>query len=469
MDAAAHKFERHFCVRECRRVLSLLWSTGEEKTICVAVSGGADSVALLRVLCGLYPAEKRHCLKVLHFNHHLRGEESDRDEEFVRRISKEWGVDCVVGEKDVAVSAKESGLSVEMQARECRYHFFSEQLQRLGASFIFMGHHGGDQVELFFLRLLRGTSLEGLRGMQAISEFPFSNQQDIRIIRPFLNCTHRELTDFLHSENLSWVEDSSNSKQDARRNQIRHSLLPLLEEIQPGVCRTLSRTMEIIGQESDFLEQELELQKKLHTDFETWHPALRRRAVGRELIRLGLMPSYESVDFLVKNPETLHSCQGVDLYRKVSSDELIQRKIPAFWDETQVVVCLEPGGVQEVELPGNGVEKVSVRCEVLPRGRMGKLHDKPREQEFFDFSATGSTIVFRHWREGDHFQPIGMGHSQKLQDIFINQKVLKNRRHQLWLAEDQKGEIFWVQDLRISEKHKLYPSTNWVLRLTFCA
>ena len=463
MDAAAHGFEQHFCVRECRRVLSLLWPAGEEKTICVAVSGGADSVALLRVLCGLYPAEKRHCLKVLHFNHHLRGEESDRDEKFVRCISKEWGVDCVVGEKDVAASAKESGLSIEMQARECRYHFFSEQLQRLGVSFIFMGHHGGDQLELFFLRLLRGASVEGLRGMQSISEFPFSNQQDIRIIRPFLNCTHRELTDFLRSENISWVEDSTNSKQDARRNKIRHSLLPLLEEIQPGVSQTLSRTMEILSVESDFLEQSLERQRKNGLDFETWHLALQRRAVVKELIRLELIPTFESVEFLVKNSERTHSCQGRNLCRKKNSSTLILQKETMCWDDDQVTVDLKPNDVCEIALPGN----VALRYEVLPREKAGETSQKSDNQELFDFSAVGSSIVFRHWRKGDHFHPIGMTHPQKLQDIFVNQKIIHEQRHQLWLAEDQNGDIFWVQNLRISEKHKLQQDTNWVLRLTF--
>ena len=463
MDAAAHRFEQHFCVRECRRVLSLLWATGEEKAICVAVSGGADSVALLRVLCGLYPVEKRHCLKDLHFNHHLRGEESDRGEQFVRRICREWGVDCVVGGTDVAASAKGSGLSVEMQARECRYHFFSEQPQRLGASFIFMGHHGGDQLELFFLRLLRGASVEGLRGMRPINEFPFSNQQDIRIVRPFLNCTHQELTDFLRSENLSWVEDSTNSEQDARRNKIRHSLLPLLEEIQPGVSQTLSRTMEILGVESDFLEQSLERQRKICSDFETWHPALQRRAVAKELIRLGFIPTFESVEFLVKNPECAHSCRGINLYRKKNSAVLILPKEIMCWDDDQVTVDLMPNDVREIALSGN----VALRCEVLPREKAGEISQKSDNQELFDFSAVGSPIVFRHWRKGDYFQPIGMAHPKKLQDIFVNQKIIHDQRHQLWLAEDQNGDIFWVQNLRIGEKHKLRQDTNWVLRLTF--
>ena len=463
MDAAAHRFEQHFCVRECRRVLSLLYPAGEWKTCGIAVSGGADSVALLRVLCGLYPAEKRHCLKVLHFNHHLRGEESDRDEKFVQSISKEWGVDCVVGEKDVAASARESGLSVEMQARECRYHFFSEQLQCLGASFIFMGHHSGDQLELFFLRLLRGASVEGLRGMRPISEFPFLNQQDIRIVRPFLNCTHQELTDFLRSENLSWVEDSTNSKQDAYRNKIRHSLLPFLEEIQPGVFQTLSRTMEILGVESDFLEQSLERQRKICSNFETWHPALQRRAVAKELIRLGFIPTFESVEFLVRNPECVHSCQGRNLYRKRNSAILILQKETTCWDDDQVIVDLMPNDVREIVLLGN----VVLRCEVLPREKAGEISQKSDSQELFDFSAVGSPIVFRHWRKGDHFQPIGMAHPQKLQDIFVNQKIIHDQRHQLWLAEDQNGDIFWVQNLRIGEKHKLRQDTSWVLRLTF--
>ena len=141
---------------------------------------------------------------------------------------------------------------------------------------------------------------------------------------------------------------------------------------------------------------------------------------------------------------------------------ILQKETPC-WDDDQVTVDLMPNDVREIALPGN----VVLRCEVLPREKAGEISQKSDNQELFDFSAVGSPIVFRHWRKGDYFQPIGMAHPKKLQDIFVNQKIIHDQRHQLWLAEDQNGAIFWVQNLRISEKHKLRQDTNWVLRLTF--
>ncbi len=213
-------------------------------TILCAVSGGADSVCLLHQLT-LLRLERPFTLLAAHYNHHLRGQESDRDEAFVRDFVRRYcgeippdrdgsgvrvlpPVQLIVGSGDVAAEARRRKLGVEETAREMRYDFLRETARRTGADFIATAHNADDNAETLLLHLLRGTGLRGLGGIPPRRD---------NLIRPLLHTTRAEIQDYLRIHQLPHVEDSTNQTDDCLRNRVRHQVMPLLEQLAPGFTR----------------------------------------------------------------------------------------------------------------------------------------------------------------------------------------------------------------------------------------
>ena len=206
----------------------------------VALSGGADSVALLLGLLHLgQPLVAAHC------NFHLRGEESDADEAFVRQLCEERGVKLYVEHFDTEAYAKQQRISIEMAARELRYDFFERLRQQLGADTIAVAHHRDDNVETLLLNLVRGSGLKGLCAMQPQNGF---------IVRPMLNIPRTEIEAFLKEAHQPFRADSTNTDTAFKRNKIRHELLPLLRELNPSIDRTLAETITRLNEAQSLLQ-----------------------------------------------------------------------------------------------------------------------------------------------------------------------------------------------------------------------
>ncbi|MBA4191700.1 MAG: tRNA lysidine(34) synthetase TilS [Planctomycetaceae bacterium] len=202
----------------------------------VAVSGGADSVALLRALAGCRTGP----LTVAHVNHQLRGAESDADEAFVRQLAAELGLQCRVKSVDIAAL----GGNLESTARRVRYEFFAELATELGAGWIATGHTADDQAETVLHRLVRGTGIQGLRGIAACGFAGEPAKPQAAIIRPLLTVTRAHILDHLAELGQTFRDDSSNADPKFTRNRIRHELLPLLRTFNPDVVASLARLAE---------------------------------------------------------------------------------------------------------------------------------------------------------------------------------------------------------------------------------
>ena len=209
-----------------------------EGRVVVALSGGADSVALLAVLCELgYDCAAAHC------NFHLRGDESTRDMRHAEAVARELDVDLYVKDFDVAARQAATGESVEMACRELRYRWFYELLDREYAQCIAVGHHREDQAETFFLNLMRGSGVTGLAGMRYRNGY---------VVRPLLDASRADIEAYLKGRGLGWVDDSTNAECDYARNRVRNRLLPLVEELFPGGTDGVLRSMAILRENADF-------------------------------------------------------------------------------------------------------------------------------------------------------------------------------------------------------------------------
>jgi tRNA(Ile)-lysidine synthase len=427
--------------------------------IMVAVSGGVDSCVLLHLLHQAAPALRLRLI-VAHFNHQLRGAASDQDEALVRRMARRLDWPCEVGRADVAAWSRKNRVSIEMAARQLRHEFLARAAVRHGARCVATAHHADDQVELFFLRLLRGAGPDGLAGMRPHSPSPAD--AGVTLVRPLLDLTKTELHDYARRHKIRFREDATNHWDDFQRNRIRRRLLPFLRKSwQPALDRVILRAMRLLGDEADHLETQarLWLGSPRRDAFASLHPALQRAIIVARMIRLGADPDYECVEHLRNQPGVPRAVRDHIVLCSNRAGQLTAKPAsPPTFKAENLGLDLQ---AQAASALFDGV-RVSWR---LARG--GARPRATANSECFDADRVGAQIVLRHWQKGDRFQPLGLGHSQKLQDWFINRKVPRELRHQLVLATTQAGEIFWIEGQRIAEPFKITPRTRRVLRWTW--
>ena len=272
-----------------------LLSRGQK--ILVAVSGGADSLVLLYVLNSLAP-KNRWQISVAHFNHQLRGRASDADEKLVQQTAKKLSLSFYVGRADVKKIAAQSKISVEMAARKLRHEFLARVAREQKISTVALAHHADDQVELFFLRLLRGAGGEGLAGMKWRSPSPADSK--ITLVRPLLAFTKDEVLEFARVNKIKFRNDATNFANDFLRNRIRNELLPLLQKnYQPGLTKTVLRMMEITGAESEFVSATTAAWLAKPTmAFARLPVAVQRKVLQSQLTELGVVSDFDLIEQL---------------------------------------------------------------------------------------------------------------------------------------------------------------------------
>jgi tRNA(Ile)-lysidine synthase len=440
------------------------------QAVLVAVSGGLDSMTLLHTLHEL-SSRHRWKLTVAHFNHRLRGRSSDADEKLVRQTAAAMRLPFVAGRANVKEFAQKSKLSVEMAARKLRHDFFAGMAKERKIRAVALAHHTDDQVELFFLRVLRGAGGEGLAGMKWCSPSPVDSK--IMLVRPLLDATKTELRGFAREGKILFREDATNTSLDLPRNRVRNELLPLLQRrYQPALTRTVLRLMEIVGAESDLVgEAARQWLKKTGRDgppgrpadpamrdgvpaFEELPVAVQRRVLQLQLSEVGVPVDFELIESLRQSADVpVNLGPQLSVLRDATGAVSLRLARPSDFNANETVVKLA-GRAGEATFDG-----VRVRWWFDAVKKFKRPAARPA-CESFDADRVGGKITLRHWRPGDRFQPIGLRSSVKLQDLFTNRKIPRVRRRELMVAAAENREIFWVEGLRISENFKLTPQTK---------
>jgi tRNA(Ile)-lysidine synthase len=434
--------------------------------ILVAVSGGADSMVLLHALNSI-AKQNQWKISVAHFNHQLRGLASDADEKLVQQTAKKLRLNFFGGRADVKTFAANAKVSVEMAARKLRHEFLARIAKQEKIPTIALAHHADDQVELFFLRLFRGSGGEGLAGMKWRSSSPVD--KNVLLVRPLLDFSKAEILGFARENKIRFRDDVTNFSADFLRNRIRNELLPLLRrKYQPAVDKTVLRLMDIAGAEAEVVAgvaaKILKNQLKIKKPFDKLPLAIQRQIIRQQFIGLRIPPEFELVEQLREAPD-----QPVN----VTCGIFVER------DATGKVFCSQPAETEfnadELKLPLSGKagkagfanRKFSWALKSSGGSRwlnsQFEIRNLKFKAEFFDADKVGDEIILRHWQAGDRFQPIGLKSAVKLQDLFVNAKIPAARRRELVLATAADGGIFWVEGLRIGEQFKLTPETKRVL------
>lgn len=386
--------------------------------ILVAVSGGADSVALL---CMMH--EQGTDIAALHCNFHLRGEESERDERFVSDLCQKLHIPLHVKHFDTRSYAEEHHISIEMAARELRYTWFEEKRQELRAEDIAVAHHRDDQAETVLLNLIRGTGLRGLSGMHPRSG---------HIVRPLLNWSRQDILDYLSRIGQDFITDSTNLERDALRNRIRLDVMPLLREINPQAAGHIADTARIVAEALPYYRQGVDMSTDLSPT------TLHERLLG-----LGFTPAQEQ-----------------QMWQS-------QRSGATFESATHRATFSQGRLVVEEKLAPAPMPILTESLIEVPDPLAWVTHESlPSDTCVIDARLVSRGLTTRQSKPGDRFRPFGMkGGSRLVSDFLAERGLSVFERQRQWLV-CHGDDIVWVIGHRIDDRFRITAATKKILKLS---
>ena len=441
--------------------------------ILVAVSGGPDSMALLQLLHALAP-KHRWKIIVAHFNHRLRGRASDADEKLVRKTAARLKLPVVVEQRGregirqkIKTFRRDGRAETASRISRARGVKTKNQNNCAGAS---RGRPGGTVFSAAAAR--RGRRRPGGNEMALAVA---GRCKTIALVRPLLDFPKANLLAFARENKIRFRDDATNFSTDFLRNRIRNELLPLLrKKYQPGLGKTVLRLMEIVGAESEFVGKvarnvvsgpRLEPVRPQAERYTKLPIAIQRRILQLQMAELGVAADFDLIETLRQSANRPVSvASNLLVSRNAAGAVDLRSRPPMEFNANELVVNLlcRAG---KVDFEG-GEFRWQFDVQQRSRSRLAVAAGKIGG-EFFDADKIGRKIILRHWRPGDRFQPIGLKSAAKLQDLFTNAKIARERRRNLIVAEVAGGEIFWIEGLRISENFKITPQTRRQLRWTW--
>ena len=443
----------------------------EGDKLILALSGGIDSMVLADLLL-----KAKVEFVAAHCNFHLRCEESDGDEKFVREYAEKHDIQCFVKHFETEKYAAEQGISIEMAARDLRYAWFEQLRQQLGYDKIAVAHHADDQAETFFINLLRGAGLRGLKGMLP---------QNGVIIRPLLWASREQIRQYAVENQILWREDHTNAESVYLRNKIRNQLLPAFDELKPEARQGLYISLEYLASENELyrellkeklaqiVEQDGDVQRFPYSAFldcfvprndakrqsEAKAPELvERPGYSFQLLFEWLRQYGFNTDQCRFIFETMNTGIGNKYFSSthqliIGRDELQLSEIKAIENEEVQIGVGEDVIVLPIHLCFSKLEKTP-----------DFVIDKSPDVAQLDFDKLKFPLTLRHWRHGDRFRPLGMKGSKLLSDFFVDQKFTEWQKRNVWLLVSADGDILWVVGWRIDDWFKVISATKSILR-----
>ena len=415
-----------------------------------------------------------------HCNFHLRGDDSNRDEQFVTDFAKENNIPLYIKHFDTEKYAKENSLSIEMAARELRYAWFKELKETHNFNKVALAHHGDDQIETFFINFLRGSGIKGLKGMKPQNDF---------YIRPLLWSNRNEIEAFAKDNDIRWVEDYTNQETVYLRNKIRHNIIPLFDEMKDNARQSLNFSINCLSSENDLyrslLEEKIsniEFVDENYRSIENKH--FLQDANGKQLL-FEWVRAYgfnfeqaESMFDAMKNGKSgvMFYNDNIRLqdYKTTRLQVSVQKdKIEIFeereGDEEFIVLETQRRKDSKTQSGDDSAtlrlcDSVTLRLKSFNKDENFRLIKDPSVAAQFDMDKIKFPVKLRHWRKGDKFRPLGMKGSKLLSDFFNDLGFSAYQKQNVWIMEDANGLILWVVGYRINDKVKILNSTKVIFQ-----
>ena len=422
-----------------------------DERILLAVSGGIDSVVMVHLFL-----EAGFDCAIAHCNFQLRGEDSDLDEAFVRSLATSVGIPVFVKSFNMEAETKERNISLQMAARDLRYEWFDHLLSEQSLDRIATAHNKNDTVETFFLNLSRGSGIRGLKGIPP---------RRGKIIRPLLFASRSQIESYQRKHKLEYREDSSNLETKYQRNKIRHDVLPVMEQINPGFTEVMKGNMERLGEVFEIYDRSIQ---KVRTD-------LFEEKQGRISIRVEKLKKLTPLRtwlFELFSPFgfTRMQCEGIEKIMNAGPGRQTISTTHRLYKDRERMILVESDRKSIERYYLDDPEKHSslpfpMDIEVLAKDELKIIPDDPLTA-CLDLDEIQFPLIIRRWMHGDYFYPLGMEQPKKLSDFFVDEKVPVPEKQSSWIMASGK-KIVWIMGYRIDHRFRITSSTGRVLKLRF--
>ena len=416
----------------------------------VALSGGADSVALLLILKDLgYRIEAAHC------NFHLRGEESNQDEEFVKNLCMKENIPLHLIHFETREYANLHQVSIEMAARDLRYGYFHQLINDLGAESVCVAHHRDDAVETFIMNLMRGSGIHGLTGIRALHD---------KIVRPLLCVSRQEIEDYLHSIGQRYVVDSTNLIDDVLRNKIRLNVLPLLEQLNPHVAVNIGKSAQFLQEAEKVVDAVITQQKK---ELIKYHPQRKTETVS--ITDLKQLPSPELFlhEWLAEKGFNSTHVEQLTAHLEGSPGRTFETAdYTLLIDREHLVLAPHEMPMKPLRIPEPGRYRINENHCIDVKDSDNVFISKSDNCTTIDKAKVKYPLTIRRIENGDSFIPYGMTGKKLVSDFLTDIKCsLLEKRNQMVIT-DSEGQIVWLIGKRIDNRFRVTEQTTQVLQMT---
>jgi tRNA(Ile)-lysidine synthase len=436
--------------------------------LLVTVSGGLDSVVLLDLV-----ARSGFQFEIAHCNFQLRGEESERDEEFVHSLGIRYGKEILVNHFNTQEYAETNKIAIQEAARELRYEWFGRIVDSWGATnvatdgdkyavtknFVVTAHHADDNIETLLMLFFRGTGIHGLTGITPL-------QKERKLIRPLLIFRKKDLSEYAQVNGLSFVEDSSNAVDKYTRNFFRNRLIPQIREVYPQVEGTLLENIHRFQEAGELYEQAVQQHIKklavpigteIHIPVLKWKKVQPLHTITWELIKAYGFSAAQTEEVI----KLLDADNGA--YRSSPTHRIIRNRqwmiiSPVAAEEGTSHILLEAGNKEIV------FEKGLLKITTITHPQIP--HNNIANEALAEAAAIQFPLLVRKWKQGDYFYPLGMQKKKKLSRFFIDSKLSKTDKEKVWVIESNR-KIIWVIGYRLDDRFKITPKTKTAVLFTF--
>ncbi len=417
----------------------------KDSKLLLAVSGGIDSIVLVHLLKQL-----NYDITIAHCNFSLRGEESDGDEQFIRNYAAENNIKIFATRFDTKAFAADNKLSIQLAARQLRYIWFDELLNKNNLDYLLTAHHLDDAIETFLINLTRGTGLEGLTGIP---------EQNGKIIRPLLPYSRTRIEEYAKENNISWREDSSNASDKYLRNKLRHDIVPELKSLNPSFAASFEQTLKNLQQSASLAHDAAILMYQQVVSEKDGQKHINIEQLKR-------LPNYKAYLYQWLSPFGFTAWEDIyALADAQSGKQVISAGYRLLKDRS--VLILEPLKHTEKEVYeiAEGITKVSEPFSIKLEIADIISPDSTKNVLFVNNNLIKFPLFVRKWQEGDYFYPLGMnGQKKKVSKFFKDEKMSLSEKEDTWLLCSE-NEIIWVIGRRADNRFKIRDTTDTILKI----